>query len=118
MKRKWFQIHLSTAIALTVVTAFFLWLNTQVSRREQKESIVYSSVSGGPLGDRITYYGWPCDSACVLSAIEKDGTEYFYEPPWRGWLLRGIVVNVLFAMTFILFIWIACESLIRRVARH
>jgi hypothetical protein len=56
MKRRWFQIHLSTSITLSFVVAVFLYLNTDYQPKRYQhgngvnpEELVFQRIS----------YGWP-----------------------------------------------------------
>jgi hypothetical protein len=56
MKRKWFQIHLSTAIMLTLIAGLFLYPN--IKGQEIYVTVGYSSPKIGALESHLQY-GWP-----------------------------------------------------------
>jgi hypothetical protein len=70
-RRPWFQIHLSTAIVLMLVTAVFLGANLRAEKWFGAESnlginnVVISSVYGWP-------YGVVCNSKALESGVSDD----------------------------------------------
>jgi hypothetical protein len=93
-KRPWFQFHLSTAVVMVFVAAGLLWLNT-TSRCPDKKT--YAA------------YGWPLGAYDRYGLLNMDGR---YEKA-EGWIISGLVVNVLVGLTAILVVGIVCEWQIR-----
>jgi hypothetical protein len=87
--RRWFRIHLSTAIVAMLVASLFLWLNS---------SATTSEVSAG-----TRFYGWP-----LLFA--------WYPGVENAWVfvLERLVIDVAYALTVVLNSIVISESLIRR----
>jgi hypothetical protein len=79
MKRRWFQIHLSTAIVMLLAAAFLVWLNFR-PRLGHLEPIFSS---GFPVKTHIgeIEYGFP------LTAATRD-TEFYAIEVW-AWITKG-----------------------------
>jgi hypothetical protein len=112
MTRKWFQLHLSTAIVLMFVAGVFIGANVlskplwAVNKNE---------------GQRQHMRGWPC---AVYSSISDNlhdndngnqggGVSGYYEsdPHWR---ISGIAFNGTILVAVVLSVATVCESLHRR----
>jgi hypothetical protein len=109
--KRWFwQFHLSTAIAVSIVSAFLLLMNFQ--RREPKES----------LG---TQYGWPLtayravpDHLIRLYPVWKEEAKRFPQdkplPDLPVWYQDAAAMNAVVAASILLVLFVSFEWLIRR----
>jgi hypothetical protein len=103
MKRKWFQIHLSTAIIMMLASSVLLWVN--LLPREQfldfipippKQGMTFSITS-----ERISY-GWP--QRCFD----------YYTPEYQFWSSRNLCIDCGTAIGVVLVVAFCCENVIRR----
>ena len=98
-KRNFWQIHLSTAIALTLTIAFLLHYQME----EWHEMFVYNS--GEAHIDR-PLYGWPMN-AVVEYKYESGRIDFYYE-------LKGITFDLLISLIILISVTFLLEWLIRR----
>jgi hypothetical protein len=104
MKRRWFQIHLSTAIVLTFVSGGLLLLNLRPDLRLSAERNKYAS------------YGWP------MALMTRNGegvicfrcSENEYCDPMRtSAFLRYAALDFIACTSGLLFVLVLCEYLTR-----
>ncbi len=109
MKRRWFQIHLNTAIVLMLSASGLVWLNVRLYRISE-EHVYRGHLESG--WDFLDGRGWPFCFQNIASTTHK----------WRPPIADGISVVPLamdvaaIAMLQTL-LAIGCESLIRRRER-
>ncbi len=95
MQRRWFQIHLSTALVLMFVAGVFLWGNS-VPRH-------YPAGSGE---DAFDAYGWPWEAF------------YFFTNGYETWWnIRSLLCNTAMALAAFVVSALLCELPIRRNER-
>lgn len=115
--RRWFRIHLSTAILLMFAAGVLLWANCRIYHVEewtfpytQRSSILSSSsISFDPNQG----FGWPCCIASYNSVIARIlGARSFH---WNG---RGIAVACAVAAGILVGVACISEFLIARRMRR
>ncbi|MBI3830349.1 MAG: hypothetical protein HY291_12585 [Planctomycetes bacterium] len=108
-KRRWFQIHLSTALIAMFAAATLLYLN--VSESFSHEIYTWNYKEGWYTG--VLVRGWPYQ-------YEVDGG--FPWDDWRGTgfedlgrsILISLIANVVLSLVLIIGLMFFCEFLIRR----
>ena len=85
-KRRFWQIHLSTAVLMTLVAGFCLWFNIETSIDMDTD---------------IISRGWPNTAWLFI-----DGSSYFFR--------KGILVNAFYALSILFNVAFLSEYLIRR----
>lgn len=102
MARKWFRLHLSTAIVLMLVAAVLLWANfsyrTDFSIDSAGNFVVFS-------------HGWPCYVKRVSSPFTSMATNLKID---EQILWSSVVVNTVDAVAILFACGCACEWRIRR----
>jgi hypothetical protein len=99
MKRRWFQIHLSTAVALMVLASVLLWAN--IKPHETAFGVPTTDSTGQLYGyaDYFTYWrGWPKPA--------------HFES--HGFQTTGLIVDSVIALFAMLIITVVLEVRIRR----
>jgi len=108
-KRRWFQVHLSTAIALMLVSAVLVWANMRV------QDVPYENHADLFRAN----YGWP------LTAVYREAEKWpigsllypigesYYVIDWE----KGVPLNCSSALAILAATAFACEWLIRRRER-
>lgn len=91
-KRRWFQIHLSTAVVLMFVAGAILWANVA------SHEFVYLN-NKSKAWEAIAVHGWPIYA-------DRPAEHPVYSILWAANVIVGFFV---LTMT-----WVFCESLIRR----
>jgi hypothetical protein len=108
-RKRWFQIHLSTIVVLTISAGGLLGLNIRPSQRELTVDDLF--LPPNPESPKLVYarQGWPFTfwSAYV-------GTIVLIEAKWR---YNNLAVDVAFALGLLGAIAVYCEWQIRRRAR-
>jgi hypothetical protein len=117
MKRRWFQIHLSTALVLMVVAGGLLWANLGRSRVYISD---YDHTRGAatPILKSYVSYGWPVSAErgppSIIFLVDDSGINLPIELPRtdykRAWW------NVPINLTFLMLLLVACERLTCREA--
>ncbi len=116
LKRRFFQIHLSTAVVLMFVAGVLVWANV----REQR-SIIYNPpdpFTGAPRPQfMIVGRGWPnsinSDGPINVPFVGDDSNELPYR--WNIPISTArVAFNALFALAILLSVCVACEWRIRR----
>jgi hypothetical protein len=92
MMRKWFQIHLSTAIEQRFVAGGLLWINFQCTTTVGKALVTRD-------------HGWPLTARTVTST---------YSNQYPSWNTQGAVTDIFIALIILLIILLCCEYFIRR----
>ena len=115
-RRKRFQIHLSTAIALMFVAGALIWANIP-----GPESIVQADRMGRP---RDVYYhlrtcGWPLSATYIAKYTWGPNADVFSGGRYPDSIPpQTIIVNVAVGLATLFAVWFLCEHLIRcRAAR-
>src|ERR1017187_4066860 len=107
-RRARFQVHLSTAIVLMFAAGGLMWVNMR--------GYITSKYHSSDRDNLITAYGWPYKALYLSKVINKyhdreNYIEYFgYTEYWMG------ALDAVVAFVIVVFIWFACEWLIRRRA--
>jgi hypothetical protein len=107
MKRTPFQLHLSTALALTFVAAILLWLNM---RAVQLEGFVGSTSYHGKTYENyvvVQGHGWPLTCAKHFIYSEKA------IPPGTYWNTINLSVNMAAALAILILCWAIIEAVTR-----
>jgi hypothetical protein len=115
MTRKWFQIHLSTAIVLMVLAGGMVWLNVS-----WQQSVLFDSHGGHQYA-----YGWPVHCFVVkhqyfLVTAESQilgGALREYDALTFGLIMKWIVPNALATLGVLGIAAVILEWRIRREAR-
>src|SRR5688572_10125511 len=96
MKRRWFQIHLSTAVVLMLTAGVLLWANL----RSRFQDL------GLPKNFKVS--GWPSvafvhgDAFVSIHKLHSPSRKS-WPPKWKfGWKVDGVVMNFLNAVTVLL----------------
>jgi len=106
--RSWFRIHLSTALALTLVTGGLLWLNTAVDNRSLDP---YESVSSDGFGELPPLVqGWPFH--CRIWRVGFFSFAYYY----YEWRILALLANILVAVALLALVAFVLEIFLRRRA--
>jgi hypothetical protein len=111
MKRRWFQIHLSTAIVMMFAASGLLWLNLRLVRATHPELIEFGPSSRTWIETR----GWPY-AVCIREAINS----YSFDGPFKEtgveesthW--NAAWQNALVALITLIVIAFCAECFIRR----
>lgn len=98
--RRWYQIHLSTAILLMIVASLLLGANMKVSI-----DMVGVGGDGGMQWRSVECYGWPFNIV----------VEEHYSKA-RVYSITGLVLNLLVALTVLIFIGIFGEIVVPMLA--
>ena len=121
--RRWFQIHLSTAIVMMFVAGSLIWANVRHEVRfvEGEGSIVYELM-------KFHNYGWPfswhtaVEQTLAIGVVEKNGEVYvaqgdlsatnpnFY---WQTINWVGLTLDVFIGLVIIIIVMLGCERYIR-----
>jgi hypothetical protein len=123
-KRRFWQIHLSTAVVLMFVAGGFMWLNSRpdVSIEEGEGSIVYSLI-------RVYRYG--CPATMYISVEDTNAAGYMTKDNkfevfigdltpstnqrgWHLWIWSGLSIDALVAIATLFGGVIVVENRIRR----
>lgn len=105
MKRRWFQIHLSTAVMLMFCAGGLLWLN--VDKRAHTDEFLKSfGVEFENELDLIYVRGWPF-------AFEDNS----FLPSWSLWNPYALIGNVVLAALILIMIAALSEFFLRRYRR-
>jgi hypothetical protein len=122
MKRRWFQIHLSTAVVMMLTAAAFIGLNTYAYWWHPDSpfvpGVVYPYVT-------IVGCGWPCVAyQGELSTFVKPITDssdlnfIVYDSDFPGSLiLSGVLINLVCLIAIVFLVGFFCEYQIRRRER-
>jgi hypothetical protein len=97
MKRRWFQIHLSTAVVMMFVAGALLGLN--FIQRVNDNKLIRDAIFNGWPFPVVTYAEW--DSPDKSSIMISDNTSWLrveLEPP--KWHDKGIAMNALLGIVF------------------
>jgi hypothetical protein len=130
MTRKWFQIHLSTAMVLMFLAGGLLWLNLRDSR-ELGSMISSEKYQGQDVYQQAVEYkfGWPFTIHEGLRPLQprahQRGDQVFIwnepeldllEPAsFDGhWVWKGLALNALFTLALLAAIALLIESIFRR----
>jgi len=121
MKRPWFRIHLSTAIALMLAGSLLIWVNT---RTTSHTVVVEVGKSGAQtFSDQLTTseYGWP-----FQATEHRKVSEYISDSSMRfgdlscgsytrmEWKPVNLAVNIAIALLILVSLATLCEWRIRR----
>jgi hypothetical protein len=100
--RRFWQIHLSTALVLTIISGGFIWENTQ-----KRRSIIEQDRTGPkPTSYRVAdVKGWPL----ILTVVNEEGSESLRVVPWLGFIINGSFLVFLLAIAAA-----SCELLMQR----
>lgn len=127
-KRRWFQIHLSTAIILTLAAGVVLWANTAANLSRYDVSDIWDTAHRTGVriffvSDQDTDYGWP--------KVAYEIIDYNYHPlgglsspdPTPApiltrWNTDGVLIDALGAGFVLLVVTLGCEAFVRRLERH
>ena len=114
-KRRWFQIHLSTAIVMMFVAGGLLWINMGWERN-------FLLAAGHP----VATHGWPVDGATIdgmyivriLSSDVLGGRFEFHKGLTFGVIFNWWLMNLLCAIAILVVIaWLLERRIRRREAR-
>jgi len=105
MKPRWLQLHLSTAIILSLVAGGLLWLNTE-SRMEPDRTIVAFSI----FGLRCNSMGWPLPFVYWASGWGSDTPSPDIDSKWQP---MGLLVDILVALAIFAAVYALAEWRIR-----
>jgi len=121
-KRRWFQVHLSTAVLLMLTSGFLFWANLSTTAvNKYAESIDYD-------GHHETS-GWPFEAQYIITIPKDIGVAAQYygvkdpsltlkkDLTLKKWRRGGFILNFLVALAILATTAFACEFLIRRRAR-
>jgi len=116
MKRRWFHIHLSTAIIATLAASLLLWANTYDWFQPASEDQIHPGIPETP---GSFYYGWPFRAVDQI-ANEYDSTRISVKE-WRqlkkpSYKLHPalIAANISIALLILATLAAFCEWRIRR----
>jgi hypothetical protein len=115
MKRRWFQIHLSTAVVLMLAAGILLWANIGRSR-EYIVDYDFTRTPPLPILNSYVSYGWPVSAELgppsILFVVDGSGINLPIELPRtnyaRAWL------NVPIALALLMLMCVACEHIVGR----
>jgi hypothetical protein len=109
-RRRWFRIHLSTAVVMMLIVAILIFLNMR-SLWGQNEKDIVNWLPESELGNPVNWeYGWPMKAyQYVPSGNLIDADCFRPRFSWTPALLDGAVAVLTIATVSIL-----CESLARR----
>ena len=96
-RRRHFQVHLSTAIWLSLAAGVILWMN--IGEFEPEFAGGGELFLKGVPAHRV--YGWPQE---FLYSTEK----------WSLWDYQKLIFDLAVTMTILLTVWFVCERRIRR----
>jgi hypothetical protein len=117
MKRKWFQIHLSTAIVLSMVAGSLLGLNLWRRDVPPDDLISDAIVSGWPF-PTVTYAEWSDEEIPQFSFSRQPFTytELRFKHPLENpqWHYNGIILNALIGLGMLAITASVYEHLARR----
>jgi hypothetical protein len=110
-RRRWFQLHLSTVVVLTVIAGGFVGLNTRCRHS------MYGSMSGSH-GE--AFYGWPVQCVCRTYRLKPGDTATPIQMREDGGTLEfsfspsGIAINVGCLIAMVAAVGLSLEFWIRR----
>ena len=113
MKRRWFQIHLSTAVVLMFVAGGLMWANLRARKVEWDGSNIGYVATRSPAFD----YGWPQvilnDHYEWKTPFDRsDLTDETYKVQW--WRYDNLAINIATALALFCATAFMCEWSIRR----
>lgn len=113
-KRRWFQIHLSTAVALMFVSGVLLWANLVPHK-----TVLYEGSHDGIKAWSLRY-GWPTPycSGHYFELPEGPSSVLSPEPRYSYAKIDNLRLNVFCAAVLLAVCAFACESTIRRREAH
>ena len=112
-RRRWFQIHLSTAIVLMFVAGGLIYLNTELKTIDEPIEAGRYQLSIQKRIDKVQFQGWPLHAR----------TYYFAGHPVPVAIhnqLSSCVIDALAALAILIACTVSCETLTnnRREARR
>ena len=134
-KRSWFQIHLSTAVVLMVVSGLLMWVNVQTRVTRTQEILFEEEADGG--FSSTTFRSWDHDIGDQEAQPDKQ-YEYWSEMGWpvacaedHGiWIMSGqgkrkfkhfyfgldrwVALNLGVALAILTAVAVGCELGVRR----
>jgi len=107
LKRRWFQIHLSTAVVLMITAGVLVWMNLRVSFNGHMSEIDINS------------HGWPCEAIYVLwearnVGISQDIPEASQYISWSVVDLTHVGIDTFVALAILAAVAVTLEWWIRR----
>ena len=118
--RRWFQIHLSTAIVLMFVAGALMWANfREMPPETERQHYASEEAYDSAVFDRVfsnLYWGWPC---VVYEQYVPYGMVRWKDDPLPyKWNWKGVAINALTALAILGGVAVICESIIRRQDRR
>jgi hypothetical protein len=101
MTRKWFQIHLSTAVVMMLVAGMVVWLNMR-----------------GNNATALIFYGWPFTGVIAYDAYWTSPSPGFPNPenPFSyRYDFQFITINILFSIIVVGLSGLVTELIMRRI---
>jgi hypothetical protein len=103
-KRRWIQLHLITLVILAVVAGVLIWVNC----REQHIQLTSTT--------NATAYGWPqwlCLKQAGFLNTTFNGQPVTLPMDFDGWMWKGVVENIFYALAIIAIVAIVSERLVQ-----
>ena len=112
-KRRWFQIHLSTAVVLMITSGVLLWANLTTEPEVEMWSVSRNMTNWHTI---IRGRGWPIRRARIFPSnkFPKDVLRRFKQNEWE---FDAIALNGLIALTILAALGVTLEWMIRRRER-
>ncbi|MCK6474725.1 MAG: hypothetical protein L6R28_23640 [Planctomycetes bacterium] len=115
-KRAWFQLHLSTCVALMCVAGVLVWVNVVPHERQLPNQPRKGQEP--PYDVRVVSHGWPISAEWKMEDGWPAATFYAGDAVDRNALFLVVAVNGAAALALLALTAGSCEFLIRRRARR
>jgi hypothetical protein len=109
MNRRWFQIHLSTAIVIMFVAGAIMYVNVRPPEYQGCGDQTFQRLFGWPC---VAYVETSWYSHGVFIPAEIENCTVDISDP--GWNIKGLATNGLAGMTILIFVIVSFEIFIRR----
>lgn len=102
-RRKWLQVHLSTAVVLMFAAGGMMWLNV-TGHKTLKPDLWLENYFV-----EITDFGFP-----LVAKSHYSRPEIYFVRESDYWNEKEVVIDALFALAILFAVWFICEWWIRR----